>query len=105
MKAELGVDDWVVRMIENGCSIHQHVTWHVMGILRLKYGTPQGYRQAVLPDALKKYGPDLFQTMHNIITEVEESRQTCTIAITWDDQTGAPKLKVIRRLIIDPTAN
>lgn len=104
MKAELGVDDWVVRPVEDGSSIQHHVMYHSMGILRLRYSAPQGSRQAVTQEAIRKYGPALFEFMHNVIVEVEESRHTCTIAITWNDD-GTPKLKVIRRLIIDPTAN
>lgn len=101
-------DLWQVRPIDHGgplkTTVQQHVIHHAMGMLRLRYPAPRGSVQAVTKEAIAKYGPALFDTLHNIIEEVEQSCQTATVSLRWSDD-GAPVLKVIRRRIIDPTMN
>lgn len=104
MKSAPGVDDWVVQpIVDRGITVQQQVANHVMGILRLHHPAPRGSLQVAHPNAIATHGPRLFEFMHNIVEEVERSGKTATIAIRWVN--GVPDLKVIRRLIIDPTVN
>lgn len=100
MLADPHVDEWLIHPPEPGASVRQHVIYHAMGILRLRYPAPRGTPHAVHPDALKTYGPRLWETLHNIITEVFWSGKSARILIRWTDD-GAPELKMQSRLIID----
>lgn len=101
-------DLWVIHPIDHGgphaTSVQQHVMHHALGMLRLRYPAERGSTQAVAKDAIAKYGPALFETLHNIVEEVEQSCQTCTVALRWRED-GSPVLTVIQRRIIDPMMN
>lgn len=102
-------DLWVIAPIPYGAagaasSVQQQVAHHAMGMLRLRYPAPRGSVQAVTKEAIAKYGPALFETLHNIVEEVEQTCQTATVSLRWSDD-GRPILTVIRRRIIDPSMN
>ena len=75
------------------------VQHYCIGILILEYPAKPDMKGVwVDPAALKKYGPDLKQTLENIYREVLWSQKTATVRVTWVD--GKPELNVVKRKMI-----
>lgn len=61
----------------------------------------EGRRKFADPEAMNRYGQDLFVTMFNICKEVDRTKRDATIQVRWLEN-GAPSVKVISRLIWVP---
>lgn len=79
----------------------QGVAHFSIGILSKGYPAPPGEKRFAAQDAIKLYGTDLFQTIHNVYAEALSTGQAVSIRVSWDD--GKPVVMPLKRgLIITP---
>ena len=94
-------DEWVIPFDEHGVPIERLVSAHAIAILHLRHAPPLGVNSNIMvePEAIRKFGPVVFEFLENVVKEVQWSMRPATVIITWDDQ-GYPSLQVKERGII-----
>jgi len=81
--------------------------WTVGIIMRgypARFGAGAGQkerRKFADPDAMNRFGQELWITLHNICQQVDRTKRDATIQVRWLEN-GAPSVKVISRLIWVP---
>lgn len=80
------------------------VRHYAIGILRQGYPAMRGTGLACTPEAIKKYGVDVFQKIENIYKDCLATGRSVTIHVTWPD--GRPEIVVAKQgRIIIPGVN
>ena len=90
-------DDWTISYNER-MPLEKYVSTQVVAVLSLMHPGKRGTTHMADPVALKKYGPDLYEKLHNIINEVQWSMKSARIQIKWTK--GKPDILQVERLLI-----
>lgn len=60
------------------------VAHYAIGILSRGYPAQAGEKRFASQEAIKLYGTDLFQTIHNVYAEALEQKRQVSVRVSWD---------------------